>query len=287
MTYPQRGRSWRPLLPPIGIAQVFATPLHGQLVRSPGRRPYRRDGRAWMPVPVPMPYQFGRFAGPMIVRRSGEDRARRRPGWLLRWLPIPLEGAVPATGYNVYSNGGSGPINYLVPVATVYELSYMTNPLTYPDTWKWGVRAFNAYGEEQNLDCAVTIILDASGNDITDRPSPPFGLRAFPIAGGSVRAEWYYPPVSGPTAPTGFNVYHGLSLPLSYTSPTVVSYSSAIANTFVSNIGPLSDGVTYFIGVRAFNATAEEPNTVTVSVTADATGPAPVDDLVGVATAEA
>ena len=43
------------------------------------------------------------------------------------------------------------------------------------------------------------------------------------------------------------------------------------------------DGVTYVIGVRAYNATAEEPNTMTVTVTADATGPEPVDSLTAVA----
>ena len=46
-----------------------------------------------------------------------------------------------------------------------------------------------------------------------------------------------------------------------------------------------TDGTTYTIGVRAYNATAEEMNTNAVTVTAIATGPAQVDGLVGVATA--
>jgi hypothetical protein len=48
-----------------------------------------------------------------------------------------------------------------------------------------------------------------------------------------------------------------------------------------------TDGTTYTIGVRAYNATAEEMNTNAVTVTAIATGPAQVDGLVGVATAQA
>jgi hypothetical protein len=42
--------------------------------------------------------------------------------------------------------------------------------------------------------------------------------------------------------------------------------------------------MTYTIGVRAYNATAEESNSNTVIVTADATGPAAVGALTGTAT---
>jgi hypothetical protein len=85
-------------------------------------------------------------------------------------------------GYHVYDNDGAGPIDYTTPVATVYGLenvTWVSGGLTYPSDWKFGVRAFNACGEEQNLDCFVEIILDASGNDITNRPAPPSGLRGF------------------------------------------------------------------------------------------------------------
>ena len=100
----------------------------------------------------------------MVARQ--ESRIRRRPGWLLRPGPGFLIGPPPA-GYNIYSNAGSGPINYNTPIATVYSFSWTSPPLAHPDTWRFGVRAFNNYGEEKNLDAAVTIILDACGNDIT------------------------------------------------------------------------------------------------------------------------
>jgi hypothetical protein len=191
-----------------------------------------------------------------------------------RLIPVPLE------GFNVYSNAGMGPINYNAPFATVYGLTWTSPPLTYPDTWRFGVRAFNQYGEEKNLDAAVTVILDGNGNDITLRPSAPVGLRSFALAGGAVRSEWAHPVVNRATVPTGFNVYIGTGGVPNYGSPVAtVLYSSAIANAFVCNLTGLTGGTTYQIGVRAYNAVAEEPNTSFVSVTADTAGPAPVDSL--------
>ena len=192
-----------------------------------------------------------------------------------------------STEFHVYSNTGAGdPIDYASAVATTATLAYTTSALSFPGTWSFGVRAFDTVSglEEQNLDCALTIVLDASGNDITNRPGPPLGLRAFALAGGSVRAEWFYPPTSGPRTPTGFHVYSGVG-PLSYSTPTAtVLFSQGIANSYVTNMSGFTDRTTYTIGVRAFNATAEEMNTNTAAVMAIATGPAPVDGLVGVAT---
>ena len=68
---------------------------------------------------------------------------------------------------------------------------------------------FNVNGEEQNLDAAVTIILDDSGNDITNRPKPPFAIRSFATAGGSIRVEWAYNTINPRPIPTGFHVYLG------------------------------------------------------------------------------
>jgi hypothetical protein len=195
-----------------------------------------------------------------------------------------------STEFHVYSNTGAGdPIDYASVVDTTATLSCTTSALSCPGTWSFGVRAFDTVSglEEQNLDCAVTIVLDATGNDITNRPAPPSGLRAFALAGGSVRAEWFYPPPSGPRTPTGFHIYTGVG-PLSYATPTTtVLYSQGIANSHVANMAGFTDGTTYTIGVRAYNATAEEMNTNAVTVTAIATGPAQVDGLVGVATAQA
>jgi hypothetical protein len=184
--------------------------------------------------------------------------------------------------YHVYADTGAGdPINYAAPIATVSGTTWTSGTLAAPGTWCFGVRAFDGNGEEQNLDCSVVIVLDANGNDITNRPMPPVGLRGFATPNASIRVEWYYPPTCGPKVPTGFNVYIGTGGTPNYSAPAAtVAFNLGIFNTFVSNLSGPSGGTTYTIGVRAYNASGEETNSVVVSVAADATGPAAVDSLV-------
>ena len=165
-------------------------------------------------------------------------------------------------------------------IATTGMLDWTSSPLTVPGTWRFGVRAFNGFGEEQNLDCSITLILDAGGGDITDRPIAPTALRAFPTAGGGVRVEWAYNTINPSPVPTGFHVYKGTGGTPYYGAPAVtVSFQAAIGVTFVANLAGLTNGTTYTIGVRAYNGLAEEPNTNTVNVTADSAGPSAVVDL--------
>jgi hypothetical protein len=120
----------------------------------------------------------------------------------------------------------------------------------------------------------VTIALDASGQDITNQPPAPVGLRAFATAGGTIRVEWTSPPTSTAKTPTSFLVYFGTNGAPDYSSPVAtILYSTSIANAFTYNSATLTSNVTYTIGVRAANATATETNTNTVTVTADASGP--------------
>jgi hypothetical protein len=213
-------------------------------------------------------------------------RLRRRPGWLLRWLPAYTTGAE-EVWYHVYANTGTGdPINYATPVATVDGLTWTSSPLAYPGTWKFGVRAFyDGSGlEDHNLDCEVEIILDPNGNDITNRPGFPTGLRALPVAGGNIKVEWSYANLARRAqTPTGFHVYVGVGS-LDYASPVAsVAYTSSIMSSFTTVLTGLTSGTTYTIGVRAYNATAEEPNTMTIACTSDAIGPTAVQSLTAIA----
>jgi hypothetical protein len=140
---------------------------------------------------VPIPSYAGRSAlrplGASPQPRAGAVgsawlTAGRRP-----WLP----GGTESPGrirYQVYGNTGSptanDPINYTTPLAAVDALSWVTPPLSYPGDWRLGVRAYDSVTglEELNLDAAVEIILDSAGNDISNRPLAPIGLRAFPTS---------------------------------------------------------------------------------------------------------
>jgi hypothetical protein len=187
--------------------------------------------------------------------------------------------------YHIYSNTGIGdPIDYSTVIATTGLLTWTSGPLTYPGTWRFGVRAFDTGGEEENLDCAVTLILDSSGNDISLRPASPIGLRAFATAGGGIRVEWAYNTINPAVVPTGFHVYIGTTGIPNYGSvAATVLFATAIAGTFVANLAGLTNGTTYTIGVRAYNAVTEEPNTATVNCTADSVGPSAVVSLTGIA----
>ena len=208
--------------------------------------------------------------------------------YTLTGLPASLYASAPGTiGYHVYANTGVGdPIDYNVAIDTTTGLTYTTSPLAYPGTWIFGVRAFDAFGEEQNIDCAVTIILSSAGVDITNQPAPPTALRALAQKAGAVRVEWYYarPAITART-PTGFHVYLGTGSTPNYASPALtVLYTAAIAGTFGGTVPGLANGVTYAVGVRAYNATAEEDNTHVVSVTAVTVGPSAVVDLSAITT---
>jgi fibronectin type III domain protein len=184
--------------------------------------------------------------------------------------------------YNVYGSPAAGQ-----PIA--YGGSPLNQTQTTSDTivlpaaagaWGFGVRAANRYGEEQNVDCAITIVLDRLGNDITNRPLPPVGLRAFATPAAGVRVEWHYPPTRGAKAPTGFRIYIGIGGIPDYSAPVAtVPFDAVILNSCSVELSGLADGATYVIGVRAYNAAGEEANTSTVRVTADARGPIAVAGL--------
>ena len=196
-----------------------------------------------------------------------------------------LEGFSSGFEYHIYSNTGIGdPINYSSIIATTGLLEWTSGPLSFPGIWRFGVRAFSLVTslEEQNLDCSITLILDASGNDITNRPKPPTALRAFATAAGGIRVEWAYNTINPLPVPTGFHVYIGTGGTPNYGAvKATVSFAASIGATFVANLASLTNGITYTIGVRAYNAVAEERNTSTVNVTADNVGPSAVLELTG------
>ena len=195
-------------------------------------------------------------------------------------------GGFQSVAYHIYWNSGSGPIDYTSAIDTTAGLTYTTSPLAFPATYQFGVRAFYVLGglEETNVDAICTIVLDGTGNDITNQPFAPTGLRAFPLAAGTARVEWTEPPSSVAKQPTGFNVYSGTPS-ISYASPVgTVLFNTAINNTFQFTLTGLANATTYIVGVRAFNSVSEEQNTATVSVTGATVGPTAVVGLVAIAT---
>ena len=187
-----------------------------------------------------------------------------------------------STQYHVYANGGSGPIDYSSPIATVSGTTYTTAAMAANSTWKYGVRAFDTSSslEETNVDARVTIALDGSKNDLALRPQSPRLVTLIPQASGAMRVHWAQPCRS--PMPTGFHVYAGVGTP-NYSSPAAtVSMSSK--SSFMANLTGYSDGAIVAVTVRAYNAAGEESNTLVTTNVAVATAPSSVEALTSTST---
>jgi hypothetical protein len=189
----------------------------------------------------------------------------------------------PTLHYLVYVNDGlGGPIDYSAPIAHTCSTSWSPPPLP-PGTWSYGIRASNPFGIEENLDCALSIVIGPDGQDWTCLPPPPVGLRAIPGPGASLLACWTAGtlPAGDPRAPTGFTVHIApLGEPLDYLNPVAtVDAAAALQGISTAAITGLVDRTTYSLGVRAVNAVGTELNTNTVTATARGSGPGPVIGL--------
>src|SRR5262249_23480048 len=92
------------------------------------------------------------------------------------------------------------------------------------------------------------------GADAAGFAGPPAGA-----ADASIQVEWSSPAPRGPKAPSGFHVSSGTGGEPDYSTPVAtVLYSAGFLGQFQTILTDLTDGTAYTIGVRAYNATAEE-----------------------------
>jgi Fibronectin type III domain len=176
--------------------------------------------------------------------------------------------------YDIFrGNSSGGPVDYSSPIATVSTLSYTDAALPLSSTTRYGVRARDTVSglADLNTDATVLIRVGATGADITAQPPAPAALRALAQPGGAVLVEWAHPALSGPR-PTGFHVYQGVGS-VSYGSPVAAVPYTGPGTHYRALISGLTSGTTYLFGVRAYNATAEEANTITAAATASSAGP--------------
>jgi hypothetical protein len=198
-------------------------------------------------------------------------------------MPIP---ATPTIAYRVYKNNGSGgPVDYTTIVAQTSSLSYAASALGTPSDTTFVVRAVdtaNGNLEDLNQDARTRIRIDASGNDISAQPNPVLFIASKPLASGALRVRWAYNPRGQGGAPTGFKVWitTGGSVNYAASPSTTVAYDpnkQIFSVDFAAST--LTDGTTYSVGVRAYNSTATETNTVSSAIIGQATGPTAVEAL--------
>lgn len=124
-----------------------------------------------------------------------------------------------AISYHVYSNDGNGgAIDYSKPIATVAATaasplgSFVTSPLATPSDNLFAVRAFDDVSgvEEANTDARVHVIIDASGNDVSNPPGAVVGLAARWTIGEVGLVSWAYTAVGQERTPAQFAVTSAL-----------------------------------------------------------------------------
>ncbi len=194
--------------------------------------------------------------------------------------------------YNIYSNGGSGFINYSTPIAVVNSptVTWESDAIVAAGTYNYGVRAEDAGGKEEfNSDVTVTVkIKDTPIEEIPNLPNAPVGLTLTPVAGAKIQIDWLYDVTDQEVVPSVFSIYYDNNTGvMDYVTPLdTVLYSTGTVQgkylAFTFTTGALGDGLDYEFGVRAKSAAGdEEENTVTETATADSTAPNAPTGLAG------
>ena len=81
----------------------------------------------------------------------------------LRWYYEPAGEGAPVYQYNVYHDNGGGSINYVTPLATTRQRSYLTAAYSHGIAVKFTVRAESRAGDEETNTNEATATADAQG----------------------------------------------------------------------------------------------------------------------------
>ncbi len=187
-----------------------------------------------------------------------------------------------AAGYVIYSNNGSGVIDYGTSYLVVDDATTAATTDALADgTWRFGIRKRNALFEDLNATKYVEFIV-SSGVRIL-RPNSPRLLTATPGAGGTIVLTCEYDPANQLAAPTAVRFYYDNGTgTIDYVTPigtASITATTALGRpaTATYTTGALIHGTTYLFVARARTAGGiEDTNTTTASAVADTTGPASI-----------
>ena len=149
------------------------------------------------------------------------------------------------------------------------------------------------YVRRQVTDCGLesadsdpcVVVIGAAGSSTGSAPRAPYNLVASLQPAGAIRLDWRYSGTDSPRTPTGFRVYQDsgsgfdFDTPAATVTPRVPLTRGTHDQAWVS--GALSHGQRYRFCVRSYCATGESQNCDSVSIVADAVGPAAITDLRG------
>ena len=193
---------------------------------------------------------------------------------------------VVGAGYRIYSNHGAGVVDFATSEGRVSTNArhWAKAGLSYPGTWRFVVRAYNAAASELNVDREASVGIEADGGEEPVRPASPMGLEAQAGPGGTVKLSFSYEEEDGEPEATHFHVYHdnGTGVIDEGTVVAEIARTGGMLTHYVHQTGALVGGKTYRFRVKAVTAAGAESETSEfVAVTADAAGPEQPTELTG------
>ncbi len=201
-------------------------------------------------------------------------------------VALGLDRQGPLRGFRVYDNRGAGCVDYDSPRSVLDEsaLAWTSDTLSCPARWRFGVRAFNEFGEEKNLNVATELTLLGSGSPSPAGPNRPTDLAARAAEGGRVELTFAYDSTAEAAACSHFHVYaSGATGEVDYTSAidAVVKDDGGTVTHYSFLADPFADGIARRFAVRAATAgDVEDDGTEFVEAVPDATAPAQPSSLV-------
>lgn len=178
---------------------------------------------------------------------------------------------------NIYKGDDTGgAIDWSVLIATVTGATFPVTDLPAGATRQYGIRTYDDVTGlvELGMMARCTIARDAAGNDVSEPPGGPSGIRATPLAAGAVRVAWIYLGGGGRPDPDHFAVFVTAGTAVDFTAtPTAMVAMIKNSRNYTLDIPGFIDGTSYVVGVRGILGNADDGNAMVATFEAAGTGP--------------
>ena len=189
------------------------------------------------------------------------------------------------SGCHTVYRGQDGNIDYetiqAVMALGASQVSMPNQALPADTRWHYIRRQVSGCGLESDDSPVCEVVIDSSGDMISDTPNPPLDLTIEQLSGGKLKLRWRYTRLAEEIAPTGFNIYMDSGSGFNFDTPTAtVPYGLGGMGEFEWISGALTHGLLYRFCIRSYRTGGGETrNTDFVAALADSVGPDAITGL--------